>query len=219
MNIEKSVERYKKSIHAKSVDDYIKLPKTERTVNGWWYRNIASFTMDSAFDRTEPDKYYKFLKKEFPVQYFFREYLHRKLSWYKFYWSNTYYDKIRPIFAPQNTRLRNIIPRTWSDITELIPNFLFECLKKFKEEECDNINWESDEPHKKFYDELQFWYSYITIERDLMSVQISNSYPPRNAKGTYEELYGELNRLEEELKTKDTECLTWIINNREAFWS
>ena len=219
MNIDKTLKRFTKSIHTASVDDYIKLPKSERTVNGWWYKNIGSFKMDSVFDNTEPEKYYSFLKKEFPVQYFFREYLYRKFSYLGYRWERVYYDRIRPIFAPQNSRLRKTIPRTWSDITELIPNFLFECLKKFKEEECDHINWESDEPHKKFYTGLQLWYSYITIERNLMDVKISNSYPPRKAKGTYEELYGELNRLEEELKTKDTECLTWIINNREAFWS
>jgi hypothetical protein len=35
-------------------------------------------------------------------------------------WKMTYYDKIKPIFKPENQRIRKAIPRTWVDVTELV---------------------------------------------------------------------------------------------------
>jgi hypothetical protein len=210
---------FKNSVQVDNIDEYIKLPKSERTTNGWWYKPVWGFKMKSAFDRTEPDKYYAFLKKEFPIQYFFREYLDGKVSHYKFRLSMFYWNKIRPIFKPQHSELRKVIPRTWSDITELIPMFLFECVKSFKENETDTICWDSDELHKTFYANLNKYYNYITVERKQLIDIIDNSYPPHGAEGSYEELYSKLNANEAILKDKDTECLTWIITNREGFWS
>lgn len=208
----------KQYVMTENVDEYINLPKSERTTNGWWYIPIYGFRCDFN-DRTEPDKYYKFLKKEFPIQYFFREYLSSKVSHCKFRWNMFYWEKLRSIFVPQHSELRKVIPRTWSDITELIPRFLFECVKSFKENETDVINWDSDVYHKTFYANLNKYYNYITVERNQILADIDNSYPPLGTKGCYEELYGKLNTNEAILKAKDTECLQWIVENREGFWS
>jgi hypothetical protein len=40
-----------------------------------------------------------------------------------------------------------------------------------------------------------------------------------NASATYEEAYGEVNRLEKELEELDTKWLVWIVENRNFFWA
>jgi len=37
--------------------------------------------------------------------------------------------------------------------------------------------------------------------------------------GTYEEKYGEVNRIESEIFNKDTEIMIGIIKNRDYFWT
>ena len=73
--------------------------------------------------------------------------------------------------------------------------------------------------HKTFYANLNKYYNYITVERKQLIDTIDNSYPPIGAEGSYEELYSKLNANEAILKDKDTECMQWIIENREGFWS
>ena len=50
-------------------------------------------------------------------------------------WNMWYYDKLKPIFKPKHSRLRNAIPRQWCDISSLIVNVNFEFIKTFYEEE------------------------------------------------------------------------------------
>jgi len=37
--------------------------------------------------------------------------------------------------------------------------------------------------------------------------------------GSYEEKYGEVNRIEQEIENLDTKWLTWIVVNRNFFWT
>jgi hypothetical protein len=157
-----------------------------------------------------------------------------------------YYDKIRPIFNPQNKRYRKIIPRTWSDVSHLIEIVNFEFIKGFYEGEYlhGNTNWEGTGEHAV---EFAYWlesaYDYITIERPQLEKDMDNAYPPLRPlnemfvpcetdekgkvkmfkmverKESYEELYGEVNRLEQLIQDKDTEILSQLIKYRHFFWS
>ncbi len=156
-----------------------------------------------------------------------------------------YYDKIRPIFAPQNKRYRKIIPRTWSDVSHLIEIVNFEFIKGFYEGEYlhGHTDWVGTGEHAvEFAKWLESAYDYITIERPQLEKDMDNAYPPlrpmdewfeetdKTLNGTklfkmkertesYEELYGEVNRLEQLIQDKDTEILTQLIRYRYFFWS
>jgi hypothetical protein len=156
-----------------------------------------------------------------------------------------YYDKIRPIFNPQNKRYRKVIPRTWSDVSHLIEAVNFEFIKGFYENEYlhGNTDWEGTGPHAvEFARWLESAYDYITIERPQLEKDMDNAYPPirpvdewfeetnetlngqklfrmKERKESYEELYGEVNRLEQLIQDRDTEILTQLIKYRYFFWS
>jgi len=157
-----------------------------------------------------------------------------------------YYEKIRPIFSPQNKRYRKIIPRTWTDVSHLIETVNFEFIKGFYENEYlhGNTDWEGTGEHAvEFAKWLESAYDYITIERPRLEKDMDNAYPPlrhmeewfvpceTDDKGkvtmlkmkedgkTYEEKYGEVNRLEQLIQDKDLDILTQLVKYRHFFWN
>jgi len=158
-------------------------------------------------------------------------------------WKMTYYDKIKPIFKPQNQRIRKSIPRTWVDVTELVVSVNFEFIKAFYEDEykADIVDWEATEHHKEFAEWLEGAYEYITNIRPQLEINLQNAYPSHkgfddmfelktdeNGKRLfqfkddgvpYEIKYKEVNRIEEEIRNRDTEVLTELIKRREYFWT
>jgi len=162
-----------------------------------------------------------------------------------FKWKMNYYDKVRPIFAPQNKRYRKAVPRTWCDVSQLIEIVNFEFIKGFYEGEYlhGHTDWEGTGEHAvEFAKWLESAYDYITIERPVLEKDMDNAYPPlrpidewfeetdetlngqklfrmKERKESYEELYGEVNRLEQLIQDKDTEILAQLIKYRYFFWS
>ena len=162
-------------------------------------------------------------------------------------WADLYYfDKIQPLFDPQNTRYRKAIPRKWCDVSGLIERVNFEFIKGFYEDEYlhGNTDWEATGEHAvEFAKWLESAYDYITIERPKLEKDMDNAYPPlrpmeewfepceTDSKGkvtmlkmvddgkTYEEKYGEVNRLEQLIQDKDLEILTQLVKYRHFFWS
>lgn len=142
-----------------------------------------------------------------------------------------YYTHIRSIFAPQHSRLRKAIPRTWQDISHLIEIVNFEFIKSFYEDEYTDgfVDWNHDQIHKDFAQWLESAYAYITKERPELEAQMWASYPDykmdnwweeyKTRKGNNEDLYGEVNRLEALIREKDTEVLINLIKNRDFFWT
>jgi hypothetical protein len=163
-----------------------------------------------------------------------------------FSWKMRYYDKIRPIFNPANKRFRKAVPRTWVDVSHLIEIVNFEFIKGFYEDEYlhGNTDWEGTGEHAaEFAKWLESAYDYITIERPNLEKQLDAAYPPHrplnemfvpcetDEKGkvkmfkmvndgrTYEEKYGEVNRIEQLIQNKDTDILTQLVKYRYFFWS
>ena len=159
-------------------------------------------------------------------------------------WRDWYYENIGPIIRPHHNRLRKSIPKRWNDISTLIVNVNFEFIKSFYEDEyCKGIvDWSATERHRKFAKWLVQAYDYIKVERPKLVKQEEDAYPPvlpmdetfkaiKNKDGkiegyefidrgkTYEELYGEVDRIKELINKKDTKILSELIKNRDFFWT
>jgi len=163
-------------------------------------------------------------------------------------WQRLYYDHIKTIFKPHHSRLRKAIPRQWWDLTGLIVDINFEIIKSFYEDEYSKgiVDWQSDEHHSKFAEWLEEAYKYITVERPELQKQMDQAYPETTNlddwKGeqhtdkhgnvswtmksceerygkTYEEAYGEVNRLEALIDKKDTKVITEMVKRRNYFWT
>jgi hypothetical protein len=192
--------------------------------------------------------------KDFPIKdktlfgklrsYIFEKYgIWDALDLFPYSWRMTYYDKIKPIFKPQNQRIRKAIPRTWVDVTELVVTVNFEFIKAFYEDEfkADIVDWEATEKHSEFAKWLEEAYEYVTKIRPQLEIDLQNAYPPSKPieemferipqeDGTtriymkddgipYEVKYREVNRIEEEIEKRDTEILTELIKRRYYFWT
>lgn len=159
-----------------------------------------------------------------------------------------YYDKIKTIFKPHHSRLRKAIPRTWCDLSHQVVEINFEIIKSFYEDEYskDIVDWGSDEHHKEFAKWIESAYAYITKERPSLEKQMEEAYPKENnfddlfyddgkdKNGnvtrrmktceerygkSYEEVYGEVNRLEALIDKRDTETLKGLIERRAFLWT
>jgi hypothetical protein len=189
-----------------------------------------------------PEKPRTFLRK-------IREYVFEKygiweiLDLFPYSWRMTYYEKIKPIFKPSNSRIRKAIPRQYSDIAGLIVDVNFEFIKAFYEDEykADIVDWEATEHHKEFAEWLEKAYEYITNIRPQLEINLQNAYPPHknfddmfelkidengrrlfefiNGGVPYEVEYENVLRIEEDIKNRDTEILTELIKRREYFWT
>jgi hypothetical protein len=154
-----------------------------------------------------------------------------------------YYDKVKPIFFPQNKKIRASIPRTWADITSLIVDVNFAMIKQFYEDEylLGFVDWEgSSEGHKKFEEWLKEAYAYISYKRPSLEASRDASYPPlrpfdewfkpveKDGKKwyemqddgvPYEVKYKDVHRFEKEIAENDTRILNQMIEYREYFWT
>jgi hypothetical protein len=158
-------------------------------------------------------------------------------------WRMTYYDKIRPIFNPQNKRIRKCIPRTWADISHLMVDVNFEFIKTFYEDEykADIVDWEATEQHSEFVKWLKSAYTYISKDRPQLQKDLENAYPPsksiddmfqiktdENGRSLFEfkddgipynVKYKEVNRIEELIEDTDSEILIEFVKRRNYFWT
>lgn len=154
-----------------------------------------------------------------------------------------YFENVKPIFRPQYSRIRKVIPRTWADITSLIVDVNFEFVKSFYEEEykAGIVDWNSDKNHKEFAKWLESAYKYITIKKPALEKQLEEAYPPaRNFREAFAEItlengekgyrliddgvpyrvkYKEVIRLEKLIQKKDTLILTELVKRRDYFWT
>ena len=154
-----------------------------------------------------------------------------------------YYDKVKPIFKPQHSRIRKSIPKTWMDIGTLIENVNFEMIKSFYEDEYSKgyIDWESDDYHKNFSNWLKNAYKYISEIRPKLENDLENAYPSSlpivqmfkpitDSQGRklyemvsdgipYEKKYAEVIRIENLIEENDTEILIQMIKFRKYFWT
>jgi hypothetical protein len=165
------------------------------------------------------------------------------LDIFPYSWRMTYWEKIKPIFKPQNKRLRKFIPRTWKDMSHLMVDLNFEMIKVFYEDEykAGIVDWESDQPHRDFSKWIENSYFYITKARPKLEIDLENSYPPSKPMeemfehipqedGTtriylkddgipYEIKYAEVNRIEKLIEETDTKILKEFIEYRHFFWT
>jgi hypothetical protein len=178
-----------------------------------------------------------------------RSYLYDKFGvwdiWdlFPYRWRMYYYEDIRPIFKPQNQRLRKAIPRKYSDISHLIVQVNFEFIKTFYEEEykADIVDWNATEHHKEFAHWLELSYKWITQRRPQLEKELEDAYPPTQPievmfervpqeDGTtrlymrddgipYEVKYKDVIRIENKINKKDTEVLTELVKRRDYFWT
>lgn len=203
-----------------SAEEYINMPYSQRTVWLFWYKDplINSNGGWPLGRKSDRDKADAFVKKSFPIQFWVRSKgfsLKCKL--------NRLHDWISNESNPRQRWLTKQIPKGWSDKTYLIQLINFAMVVDFIEGEkaLDVTDWEaSSAGADQFSKELKDCYDYIKIRRPQLEKDHQNSYPDEDARtGVFEVDYAENTRLELLLNKEDTKYLTWIVTNRDYFWT
>jgi hypothetical protein len=155
------------------------------------------------------------------------------------FWRSDVYYGFTSYFNPRQKWLTRVIPNTWCDKVELVPQIIFACLIDFVEGEKGlsqlDFDWEKEleDGHVsqeyvdnviKVYSELRDVYVYIKTERALLQKQHVASYPdyplPPELEGKgYYEVYAETNRLEKLIKEKDQWAMHAIVTHVGYLWT
>jgi hypothetical protein len=160
---------------------------------------------------------------------FFDEIKNRKISFLESLWIDISYTAnewcwtVYRFFNPCHKRIRKVIPRKWTDLTELTLLINFEIIKSYVEEEMDQISWDHHEEYKKVAEWLRSSYEYITKERYELSNEfykaLDEASDSKNRDLPYKERYEETNRIEALIDEKDKQVLIGLANYRQYLWS
>lgn len=160
-NIDKllsDLENPRKYVQVETVAGYFALPKNERTKWGFWYLLPTYLPWDN-FEETEKDggwgEFYARIKKKYPVQYFIREVVWKKIRIKTARAKNKFDNWYIYLFKPQHNELRAAIPRNWYDLDGCITNFLYACIISFVEKEDGLKNYHRIKEDKIKYDKLK----------------------------------------------------------------
>lgn len=168
------------------------------------------------------------------VETWFDEIRNRKLPWWEHwlinaeYWWHDLAWGIYRWFKPCHQPVRDAIPRAWCDCTELILQVNFAIIKEFVENEKDSVTW--DDPERPGLMAAGKWlrdsYDYITKHRGELQDQYSqalscsNNLPLETRKAmSYEQKYGESNRIEQEIDDRDKQVLLGLAEHRQWMWT
>lgn len=210
---------FNKYVSAESMDAYMKMPRSKKMTFLFWYNypiiNNSTCIIGKKSDREALETY---LQYKFPVQYWLRDNgftLKCKIT--------NGYRYLKYKLNPRQKWLTKQIPDDWSDKTHLITQLNFAMVVHFIEgEKCfDLTDYEaSGENHMKFANELKDCYDYIKNRRPDLEKQHDASYPDEETRtGVFEVDYAENTRLEVLMSKEDTKYLTWIVTNRDYFWT
>lgn len=170
------------------------------------------------------DDWHELMKTKHPIQYVIRE--GTSNAWYRL--KRMYRDSIyaiKVLFKPYHSDIRKAIPHEWSDICSLVVDVNFAMILSFKKEADESfVDWNGTDGHRKFKNWLDSTAHWIKEGRPNCKSQCDALYPPHplppELKGkSYNELYGELNKIEELIDQTDSNILKQMIDYREYMWT
>lgn len=185
----------------------------------WW--PFKWYVPPTTLEWGEWEKEEAFFKKNYPVQYFFRETV---VCWFSRYISHKYTDikyNIKGwIKNPRKEMRDNLFPIRLNDLTDTIVNFHLEAvIEMVDREKCFEIaDYNFTEEHKEFANSLKECHYYAKVTRPALLDKIDKAYDNLPENESYEVTYKEINKIESEIEEYDTKVCEWVIKNRKHFW-
>ena len=185
----------------------------------FWYSEPSAQSWD------DWELWRKDIKKQYPVQYWVRETVPHwfavRIKWpcRDMYW------KIYRFFNPCHKDIRKAIPREWNDISNLIVDVNFAMILSFKKEADEScVDWNGTPEHREFKNWLDSAVHWIKEGKPNCEAQCNALYPPHPLPPelkdkSYDELYGELNKVEKLIDETDANFLKQMIAYRDYFWT
>jgi hypothetical protein len=184
----------------------------------FWYKTPSSLSWD------DWEKWRVDTRKQYPIQYFFREDVRLEFSiiWRRI---KDFKYKIKCFFFPYHQELRKAIPNTWRDISSLVIDLNLAMILSFKKEaDASWVDWDGTEEHRKFKNWLDSAANWVQEGRPNLEKLRDNAYPPyplpdRMKDWNYEQLYSEVNRIEKLINDTDSNIIKQMIDYRDYMWT
>lgn len=227
---------FKERVAVNTVDGYFAIPKNKRSLMGLYLYPMSLRGGGSVFDSNtgntinflcEWDKFSSMIRKEYPIQGYFREWFFTVDNpVYFFIWKildnvKALYYNLKRIIWPVAPRFRKVAPRwRYDDVCEIIREANFALIQDFWHEEVVDgfVDWNGDDHHHEFYLWIEQAIRWIEVEKPDFLKQISDEYDKVHG-DSYKKNYAKIDEIEEIINKKDTEILTQMIVRRERFWT
>lgn len=207
-------------------EKYVALPKSERErrVSFWitpWYKTPWSYTWYSFQEECESTKIDRFLKKNYPIQFFVRELATDMRYW----WRDTRWAFVsfyRDWVTGRRAEMRKaVFPRHYTDLVDMVVTFHMQVLIEFVEREEALINNEYPQ-NDPFANELRECYEYASAGREKMikaiDAESNRAFNESRENGANSDTYKKLTEMENELMDHDTKVCEWVVKNRNRLW-
>jgi hypothetical protein len=185
---------------------------------GFWYLVPNSLTLEGW------DEWGELLKSKHPIQYFIRS----AASDFAYSIKRIYRDSkyaIKCFFKPYHSDIRKAIPRKWADVSSLVIDVNFAMILSFKKEADEScVDWDGTDGHRKFKNWLDAAAKWIQEDRPAIEKQRDNAYPPyplpeHMRDWNYDQLYGEVNKLEKIINETDSTIIKQMVDYRDYMWT
>jgi len=192
--------------------------KNKKPLFSFMYETPCSLTLD------DWESWRQETKEKYPFQYWLREDVYYWFCGFKWKWDDFSY-KVKCTLKPKHQEIRKAIPKTWTDVSNLIVDVNFAMILSFKKEADESwVDWDGTEKHREFKNWLDSAAHWITVGKPRCEAQADVLYPPyplpSHLKGKpYEQLYGELNKMLALIEESDSKILKQMIEYREYFWT
>ena len=220
---------YKHCVMVHTVDEYKAMPRKSRELVVWYWPfplYIKPLALTAGDDLIgEWTKFDAYIKKEYPVQYLFREmvagfFWDIKMSCKRIKW------KIMPYLKHPRKEMRDeVFTREYNDLDSITVKFCLQCIIEYVDrEKCfDNIVYDSTEELKTFAAQLKECHSYATKGRQEILNEIEKAWEAvplvvNDIAQNKMEKYNKVTELENKLDEADTQVCEWVVKNRKQLW-
>lgn len=221
----------------RSAKEYFALPKEKREWNGLYKKPLAMpFDFKSWDDPNYMDdgwNEWNFkIKREYPIQWFFREWMtsydnpvYAAYSRTKMKLEKWYYN-VKRFIKPTRPKLMKATKRhSYEDVTNLVVDVNFALILDFWYGEVVDgfVDWHSDEQHQAIYDWLSYAVKWIESEKPMLQEEVELLLTKANKEcndgKTYELAYKDFNDMEKLIDDTDTAVVMQLAKHRDYLWT
>ena len=221
---------YKHCVMVHTVDEYKAVPRQSRELVVWYWPfplYIKPYALSAGKDLVgEWEKFDAYVKKEYPVQYFFRD------TVAGFFWNietscKRIKRKIKPYIHHPRAEMRDkVFTREYNDLDSIIVEFCLQCVIEYVDrEKCfDQTLFDYSEKVKTFAAQLKECHAYATKGRQEILTEIQKAWEDvplmmSDLAQNKMDRYNKVTELEEKLVEADTQVCEWVVKNRRLLWT
>ena len=221
---------FKHSVIVHTVDEYKAMPRKSRELVVWYWPSplyIKPYALSAGTDLIgEWTKFDEYIKKEYPVQYFFRDtvigfFQDIEMSFRRIKW------KIKPYIQRERKEMRDkVFTRQYRDLDSIIVEFCMQCVIEYVDrEKCfAEIEFDYSEKVKTFAAQLKECHAYATKGRQEILNEIEKAWEDvplmmSDLAQNKMDKYNKVTELETKLEEADTQVCEWVVKNRRQLWT